>query len=1089
MCPSKKRKLLISKTKNHPSLYQELYAISFDQSPVGLIIYDIKGRLIKANSAALQVFGLKKPDYLKKHSFFQIPFYPKITLNTLKKGETKSFEATLDFSRAGLKKSGKTETCLRFTVSPLRSLRQKFAYFLVNVEDIGEQIKNRKMLEDSERMLDTILRASPVGIGLVTKARKMGWCNDLLLKMIGYRQEDVLGKDMRLLYDSQKEYQRVGKELYCDMKKRGIGEIDTVWKKKDGSLFDVHIHVRPISPHDPSYGIITGVMDITDRKKAEENIRKSDELLSNIFSSITDPFYIVDKNYKIIRANAAAARLRGYSSEKELVGKTCYLCLHKRKAPCPDCPGIATLETLKPAVYFHQELEKGGNLKWTMVQSYPIFDDAKNLIQVVIYTRDITQRKKIEERQNLTMEILHRLNQGGHGKDVLGDILSLIKAFSRCFAVAIRMTEENGRYYAEKTLSPRLLQLDSKGSPHLQCLCGDVLSGRTDAGYPFFTPGGSFWTNSLSTYVKTLSDDALAKRLQICLNEKYESMALIPLKAEGKIVGLLQIMYRRANALNSNIIEFYERLGESIGLTLLRIHDSQLLAESEQFLSSIIDQSAVSMWVLSRQGTLVKTNHACLKLFHINDPEQIVGKYNIFHDEVFQEMGLTDELKKVYDHGKIVQVNIDYDFRKVVHVSIPTSKPLILDITAFPVKGSHGKVSYSVVMHRDITELSHLEKQLRQAHKMEAIGRLAGGVAHDFNNILEIISGHVDLARISEDKTSAFESLDIIQQAVKRAADLTAKLLGYAREGKYKTETIDARMLLEDVYVLISQTFDKRIVINLNIAPGHHVIECDKGQIEQSLLNLCLNAKDAMPEGGELTMEVEGCIMDTEFVKNHTGAKEGNYVVIRVKDTGWGISDDIKPHIFEPFFTTKEKSYHSGMGLSMVYGIVKNHDGYIDATSEAGTGTTFEIFLPMIKYPKISRPEAAVQKKARKKTASILFIDDEILISSLIKKILEANGYTVFTAQDGFAAENILKENMEKIDLIILDLILPHISGREAFERLHKMKKDIPIVVSSGFSLNEDSQQILNMGAFEYLQKPFDLVKLLQTVQDALNRG
>jgi len=768
----KQKKTLISKLPVSAESFEDI----FEQSPVGLLLYDKSGHFLKANRASLEILSVKNDRLLKKHSLFDIPFFPKISRASLKGKKTLFFEILLEKGNFSSKGTPNRNNFLRVHVIPVQNKSKKTICYLINIQDITPLKSNERMLEESERTLHTILSASPVGICLVNRERKLGWANDFLLNMIGYSQSEILGKNAHILYPSKKEYTRVGAELYDKMRKKGLGEIDTVWKKKDGTIFNVHIHVRPIFPEDHSSAVIAGIVDITERIK------------------------------------------------------------------------------------------------------------------------------------------------------------------------------------------------------------------------------------------------------------------------------------------------------------------------SEQYLSAIVDQSPISMWILDKNGVIKKINDASLNLFKIKEPESIIDEYNIFRDEILKKQGLLKEIKKVYEQDKIIEMNIRYDFKKAFHSKLSSADPLLIDLTVFPVKDPYGNVSHAIVMHRDITELSRLEQQLRQAHKMEAIGRLAGGVAHDFNNILEIISGHVDLARIADNQESCFESLNIIHQAVKRAADLTAKLLGYAREGKYKSEPVDARSIIEDVYILISQTFDKRIKISLNIAGGYHFVECDKGQIEQSLLNLCLNAKDAMSEGGELYLEAQSKTMDDKFVKAHVGSRKGHYVLISVKDTGSGMGSDIKPHIFEPFFTTKEKSYHSGMGLSMVYGIVKNHGGYIDVQTKVGKGTTFNIYLPILEIQKEKDKHTSRKKKVKKVTGTILFVDDECLIISLIKKILEANGYTVLTAQDGFEAEKVLKSSFEDIDLIILDLIMPHMSGKEAFIKLHDLKKDIPIILSSGFSLNEDSQEILNMGAFEYLQKPFDLVKLLQTVQDALNQ-
>ena len=1094
----KKRKKSASKPEKPPFSTETINAV-FDQSPVGFVLYDNTGLFLKTNSSCLKIFGCKKDTFLKKYSLFKNPIFPKISKKHLN-NNTSIFEMIFDPSTKNIASTLKNIIYLKVQITILKNPSLKLENYLLNIENITDQKIAEKIHNESERTLDTILRASPVGIGLVNENRKLGWANNLLLKMTGYTQNEILGKSVSIFYDKRKEFIRVGKELYADMRKHGMGEIDTVWKQKNGTLFNVHIHIQPIFPKKPSYGIITAVMDITERLKAVEKVKQSEEFLSNIFRSITDPLYVINKQYKIVRLNSAASKIYDYPTDKGPSHLSCYSSLHKKRYLCQDCPAEETFRTKKPAIRFQENILSGGNRIWTVTQAYPIFDESGNLKQVVIYVRNITKRKNIEERQNLTLEILHHLNLGGKGKDVLKEIVSLVKAYSHCDSVGIRLNETQGCYYITNGFSRPFLEksndiktydkfgnilVDKKGDPLLRCICGDVLTGKFATNRNYFTKGGSFWTNSLSNHAKDTFSKKSKNYAVLCRRENFESLALIPLKAEGKIVGLLQMLSKKNGIFNKNLIDFYERLGESIGVALQRIHSSQSLIESEQFLSAITDQSPISMWILDQNGKIVKMNHASQELFGIKNEKDIMEKYNIFQDEVFLKGGQKTSIEKVFKKGEKVEFRINYDLEKVSHIAFSESNALVLDITMSPIKESRGSVSHAVIMHKDITEISHLETQFRQSQKMEAIGRLAGGIAHDFNNILEIISGHVDLTRISDNQETTEESLNIIQQSVKRAADLTNKLLGFAREGKYRSEPSNVRTLIEDVYILISQTFDKRINITLNISPNIHLIEGDKGQLEQSLLNLCLNSKDAMPDGGKIILEAQNWIIDEEFVKNHIGAKKGLYTVIRVTDTGTGITEKIKPHIFEPFFTTKEKSYHSGMGLSMVYGIIKNHGGYIDVWSDSGKGTTFEIFLPALEQKK-SINHFSHKKKTKKGTGTILLVDDEDLIRDLIRKILEANGYNVLTAEDGFAAEKTLKAHLKTIDLIVLDLIMPHMSGKEAFEKLQAISCDIPIIIVSGFSLNDDSQELISKGAADYLQKPFDLVKLLQSIRVSL---
>ncbi len=381
-------------------------------------------------------------------------------------------------------------------------------------------------------------------------------------------------------------------------------------------------------------------------------------------------------------------------------------------------------------------------------------------------------------------------------------------------------------------------------------------------------------------------------------------------------------------------------------------------------------------------------------------------------------------------------------------------------------------------------EKESIREQLFQAHKMEAIGTLAGGIAHDFNNMLQGILGHASLLKAEMlPGTSLYESADTIEHIADRAAQLTKQLLGFARKGKYHVEPISVNEVIDAVLKIISKTFDRNIGIETDLSREDMTIEGDRRQIEQVILNLCLNARDAMPGGGKLLIETYLKSDESDLI---TSAEESSsQVVIKIADTGSGISESVKEHIFEPFFTTKELGKGTGMGLAMVYGVVKNHTGTINVETSPGKGTAFTVFFPVVK-PAISKAQSAWSAPALGK-GTILIVDDEAYIRSILQTMLEKLGYRVISAANGKEALEIYAEHQEIIDLVIMDLIMPVMNGKEAFDRLRQINDKVKVLIASGHTTAEQAGFPLQQGLHGFIQKPFTMHRIADKVQSMLS--
>jgi len=377
-----------------------------------------------------------------------------------------------------------------------------------------------------------------------------------------------------------------------------------------------------------------------------------------------------------------------------------------------------------------------------------------------------------------------------------------------------------------------------------------------------------------------------------------------------------------------------------------------------------------------------------------------------------------------------------------------------------------------------------LEDQLRQAQKMEAVGTLAGGIAHDFNNLLMGIVGNTSLVLANMEKSDPHhERLKNIDDLSKSGAELTQQLLGFARGGKYQVKPTDLNDLIEKNLNTFGRT-RKEIEIEYDFEKDLLAVEVDRGQIEQVLLNLCVNASQAMPGGGRLLVRTENVGFEEDRGKP-MGVSPGEYVKVTVTDNGIGMDEDTLKRVFEPFFTTKEMGRGTGLGLATVYGIIKSHGGQINVDSEKGKGTTFAVYLPSTGQPALDPPQEVLEEISGQET--VMIVDDEEMVLEVGGHMLEHLGYKVLSAKDGSTATDLLSQNMGAIDLIILDMVMPKISGGQTYDRLRAIDPNVRVLLSSGYSINGEASEILSRGCSGFIQKPFDIKQLSLKIRELLD--
>ena len=507
--------------------------------------------------------------------------------------------------------------------------------------------------------------------------------------------------------------------------------------------------------------------------------------------------------------------------------------------------------------------------------------------------------------------------------------------------------------------------------------------------------------------------------------------------------------------------------------------DLQRSEEHLRLQAAALEAAATSIVITDEKGIILWSNHAFLEITGYPS-EEIWGKsFRLLssgkQDEAFyRNLWQTIVGGKTW-HGEIINRRKDG--------SLYTE-----DQTITPVRSESGEITHFVAIKQDVTERRLLEDQLRQSQKMEAVGRLAGGVAHDFNNALGVITGYSELLQLALPPEGPLRKhAEEIQKAGRRAASLTRQLLAFSRKQLIQPTIFNLNSLVTDVDKMLRRLIGEDIDFAIVCDGKLKNVKADRGQMEQVLMNLAVNARDAMPQGGKLLIETANTELDELYVRQHPYAKAGRYVMLSVSDTGCGMDKETQSHIFEPFFTTKEVGKGTGLGLSTVYGIMKQSEGCISVYSEPGQGTTFRLYLPQVETTAESLGSDNKPKVLRRGTETILLVEDEESLRELTLRCLQSSGYTVLEARDGKTAIEVAQQHNGPLHLLLTDVIMPGISGRKLADNLCQSRPEMKLLFMSGYTHDLVSHHhVLDSGS-ALLEKPFDIESLLTKVRDVLD--
>jgi PAS domain S-box-containing protein len=808
-------------------------------------------------------------------------------------------------------------------------------------------------------------------------------------------------------------------------------------------------------------------------KDAPGCFRVADALLCKVFETIPDLFSFIDKEYRILLSNWHG----GYENvpdQLEAGGSTvCYKVYSKKDTPCEWCHIAEVFRAGKPVIY-----EKADpNIGQVEISAFPVLDESGSVILVTENIRDITKRKEDEES-------LRRLNRE-------------LRATSSCNQIMVRAADE-------QTLLNEVCRIVCEEAGYRMAWVGYVENGQAKTIRPVAWAGsedeyigqaGPVWGDTepglglAGTAVRggetlTVQDFAIDPRMarwrEEALRRGYRSGIALPLKDEnGKVFGVFMVLSSDAGAVTPSEISLLEELSGDLafGVTTLRARAKhtqaeEALRESEELFRITLENILDPMLITNDSGafTFISPNVPLVLGYSMEEIQTMGNVSTLFGREIFacETMGTQGESR---------------DFECSIVKKNGERRDYLISAERVSIK--EGTILY---LCHDITERKRLEEQLRQSQKMEAVGLLAGGIAHDFNNLLQAIMGygHLLQMKMMEDDSLRLD-VDKVLAATEKAAGLTRSLLAFSRKQVMSFHPANLNEILANVEKFLTRVIGEEIRICTEFKEETLNINADIGQIEQVIMNLATNARDAMPHGGVLTIATGSTEMDEKFVSAHGYGDPGRYALISVTDTGAGMDAATIRRIFEPFFTTKEMGRGTGLGLAIVYGIVKQHNGHITVYSEPGMGTTFRIYLPLLKSAHGEAEPIAGQPQPGRGTETILIAEDDRQIRGVLRAILTEFGYTVVEAADGEDALEKFIDNSNRIHLLLMDVIMPKKRGNEVYDEIRKMGSEVKAIFLSGYPPDFVHGKLLLEEGLDVIMKPVSPQNLLKKIREVLD--
>ncbi len=798
---------------------------------------------------------------------------------------------------------------------------------------------------------------------------------------------------------------------------------------------------------------------MSQRPSLEPSLAPTPEQLSTLLDCAHEMLVILGADGIVLHANAGSTRALGVRPE-ELLGRDLTEFVH------PD-----DLNEIRDRLRGFAEVRnvtgkgscrlrsKTGEWRWFEVTISNCLKSS-SVDGLVASFLDVTAVHRMESERQVISEIVHALNQTANLDQLLDGIHHALKKVlyaENCF-VALHDPKEDAFYF------PFFVDQFDVAPPPQKV-------GRSCTAFVFRT--------GKATLIPQSEFDRLAQQGDVELVGSPSPAWLgVPLKTPLATIGVLVVQhYQSENAYDMRDLEFLDSVGGHIALAIERRRSEEALRKSESVFRLLFSHNPLPTWVMDDET---------LQFIQVNDAA--VRQYG-YAPEEFSRMTMFDI--RPAEKSSSLDVRPPKNSAAVPYQGV--CKHRKKDGKDFEVELISHQFEYAgrrvrLVVAQDIGERHLLEQQLRQAQKMEAVGRLAGGVAHDFNNLLMVIKGHTELLMNAlPPADSMSRKISQIDRAADRAAALTKQLLAFSRMQVLQPRVMNLNGVVEDMGKLLPRLIGEDVELGIRVAQDLGKIRADASQMEQIIMNLAVNARDAMPTGGKLMIETSNADLDRTYNTTHPIVKAGRYVLLAVSDTGTGMDAETQAHIFEPFFTTKEPGKGTGLGLATVYGVVKQSGGFIWVYSEVGKGTSFKIYLPRVDQPEDKGSAALPFAEAPRGTETILLAEDEQDVREVAREFLESGGYTVIEAVNGADALRLAAERKTAIELLVTDMVMPGMTGKELAQRLQHQHSGIGVVYMSGYSEQTAAETTQAEPNMLLLTKPFSRGSILRAVREAIN--
>ena len=846
------------------------------------------------------------------------------------------------------------------------------------------------------------------------------YANPAFFRITGYQPEEVIGRNCRFLQGSDTDPKTVV-ELYHAIAEQREFHTTILNYRKDGQPFWNELKISPVFSNTGSLIYFVGIQtDITEQKKAEEALRKSEAQFRRLAESNLIGIIFADLNGNITEANDAFLQMVGYKRDDLYSGNLCWHAITPPEYRFLDEQAIAQLRQSGVCPPFEKEYVRQDGSRVSVLLGITLVEDSPN--HCMGFVLDLSHLKQIEGQQRESeqrFQLLARTsNDAIWDRNLVTKELWWNEGVEKLFHYSATEVESNLNWWYEH-IHPEdrervVLSIDAVINSGVQFWSDEYRFSRADGTYAYIFDRG---------YV--LYDD------------------------QGAPVRMLGAM--------------------------MDISDRKQAEQKIREQAALLDITTDAILVQDLNNRILLWNQGAKRLYgwHV---EEVLGQK--VDELLYKEASL--QLKNVI--STVVETG---EWQGELHQIGKSNQPIIVSSRWTLMRDEAEQPKSILVVNTDITEKKQLEAQFLRAQRLESIGTLASGIAHDLNNILTPILAGVQLLQIkfsnADEQTQRL--LKILEPNAKRGAALVKQVLSFARGVEGQRTILQTKHLLNEIRQIMKETFPKSIEAEVDIAQDLWLISGDATQLHQIFMNLCVNARDAMPDGGTLSITAENIRIDENYVQMHLDAKVGAYIVITISDTGTGIPPEILERIFEPFFTTKDLNKGTGLGLSTVIGIIKSHGGFVNVSSKVGEGTQFKVYLPAAETPEtqIVEDEAPLSGKGE----LILVVDDEAPIREVTKTSLETYNYRVITASDGIDAIVLYAQHKDEIGLVLLDMMMPLMDGITTTRTLQKMNPNVKIIAVSGLVTND--KLAAATGVNQFLPKPYTAQELLKTINGVLH--